>query len=59
MKVSYTPIQKKHHLAMFFSSGAPQPNPEQSERADCAMSLAPTCPPFSEVSNPLDNLCGD
>lgn len=40
MKVIFHPAQKKHDPKSFYSSGAPQPNPEQPERADRLLAAA-------------------
>lgn len=40
MKVIFTAAQKKHDPTMFFSSGTPQSNPEQPERADRLLAAA-------------------
>lgn len=40
MKVVYDPIQKKHDPKSFFSSGAPQANPEAPARADALLAAA-------------------
>jgi acetoin utilization deacetylase AcuC-like enzyme len=40
MKVIFTARQKKHYPQSFFSSGAPQPNPEVPERADRLLAAA-------------------
>jgi acetoin utilization deacetylase AcuC-like enzyme len=40
MKVVFTNEQKKHYPRSFFSSGTPQPNPEQPERADRLLAAA-------------------
>lgn len=43
MKVIFTEKQKKHYPHTFFSSGAPQPNPEVPERADRLLAAATSC----------------
>jgi acetoin utilization deacetylase AcuC-like enzyme len=40
MKVVFSPRQKDHRPQMYLSSGAPQPNPEVPERADCLLAAA-------------------
>ena len=40
MKVIFDERQKKHYPRSFFSSGSPQPNPEQPERADRLLAAA-------------------
>ena len=40
MKVIFSERQKKHYPRHFLSSGAPQPNPEVPERADCLLAAA-------------------
>ncbi len=40
MKVIFSATQKKHYPKHFLSSGAPQPNPEVPERADCLLAAA-------------------
>jgi acetoin utilization deacetylase AcuC-like enzyme len=40
MKVIFTEKQKRHYPRSFFSSGAPQPNPEVPERADRLLAAA-------------------
>ncbi len=40
MKVIFTEEQKKHYPRTFFSSGAPQPNPEVPERAERLLAAA-------------------
>jgi acetoin utilization deacetylase AcuC-like enzyme len=42
MKVIFSDRQKKHYPRSFFSSGSPQPNPEQPERADRLLAAAVT-----------------
>lgn len=43
MKVVFTARQKKHYPRTFFSSGAPQPNPEVPERAERLLAAATAC----------------
>ncbi len=40
MKVIFSARQKHHHPKHFLASGAPQPNPEVPERADCLLEAA-------------------
>jgi len=40
MKVIFSERQRRHHPKHFLSSGAPQPNPEVPQRADCLLEAA-------------------